>query len=73
MSDRCRVYEVDGQPVSVRGGQPLTEQDQLALAEVVRAARRLMAAEDPDARAAREERQRAAIARIRSRAGLEPP
>lgn len=45
--ETCRTYDVDGQPVSVRGGKPLDEQDQAALAELVRAARRHVAATDP--------------------------
>lgn len=38
--DSCRAYEVDGEPVSVRGAADLDETEQGYLAEVVRAARR---------------------------------
>lgn len=37
--EQCRGYEVDGQPVVVRGDRPLTADDQAALAEIVRAVR----------------------------------
>lgn len=39
--ETCRTYEVDGQPVVVRGQEPLNEQDQAALAELVTAAKTL--------------------------------
>lgn len=39
----CRTYEVDGQPVVVRGNRPLNDEDQAALAEIVRAAKRKLA------------------------------
>lgn len=35
----CRGYEVEGEPVVVRGGAPLDEQGQAGLAEVVHAAK----------------------------------
>lgn len=37
--ETCRQYEVDGEPVVVRGAGRLSEQGEAALAEVVRAAR----------------------------------
>lgn len=37
--ETCRQYEVDGEPVAVRGARPLDEQDQAALAVLVRAAK----------------------------------
>lgn len=47
--DTCRGYEVDGEPVRVHGGAPLSEEGEAALAEVVRAAKRFMAKEHPHA------------------------
>jgi hypothetical protein len=41
--ETCRTYRVDGEPVVVRGDRPLTEEDQGALAEIVRAAKKYMA------------------------------
>jgi hypothetical protein len=45
--ETCRIYEVDGEPVSVHGDKPLDEQDQAALAELVRAAKKHFADTDP--------------------------
>lgn len=39
--ETCRTYEVDGEPVVVRGKEPLNEQDQVVLAELVHAAKTL--------------------------------
>jgi hypothetical protein len=41
--ETCRAYQVDGEPVVVRGDRPLTEEDQGVLGEIVRAARKYMA------------------------------
>jgi hypothetical protein len=50
-TDTCRLVEVDGE--QVRGDGEMTEQDQVALAEVIEAARRRYAAQhDDDAREA---------------------
>lgn len=38
--DTCRAYGVDGEPVVLRGAGPLDDEDQAALAEIVRAAKR---------------------------------
>lgn len=45
--ETCRQYEVDGEPVVVRGGKPLDEQDQAALAELVHAAKEHVARVNP--------------------------
>jgi hypothetical protein len=58
--DRCRTYEVDGEPIRVRGGEPLTSEGEAALAEVVRAAKSLITPEMA-------ERQEAAMVRYRER------
>lgn len=63
---RCRVEVVDGDPVLVRGSKPMNDADREALAEVVRAAKELMASEPPEQRAAREERARAVRERFRA-------
>lgn len=47
--ETCRGYEVDGEPVRVHGGAPLSKEGQDALAEVVRAAKRVMAEDHPHA------------------------
>lgn len=47
--ETCRAYEVDGEPVRVHGGAPLTDEGQAALAEVVRAAKQHMAEKHPHA------------------------
>lgn len=60
--DTCHAYDVDGEPVNVRGSRPLTVEGQEALAEVVRAARALMDS-DPDLAV----RQAAALERFRDR------
>lgn len=47
MADRrptCRVVDVDGRPVRVRGRHPMTEAESAALTEVIRAARAYLAA-----------------------------
>lgn len=51
--ETCRGYEVDGEPVVVRGGESLNEQDQIALADLVRAAKALFD-QDPNAGVAQE-------------------
>ncbi len=38
-AERCRTYVVDGEPVTVRGAQPLDLEQLDALAEIARAAR----------------------------------
>lgn len=43
--DACRLVEVDGEQVLVRGAHEMTEQDRSALAEVIAAARRRYAAQ----------------------------
>lgn len=46
MSDACRIYEDDeGNPIRVRGEEPLNEDDQAALKEIVAAVRRRYAME----------------------------
>lgn len=35
--DTCRIVNVDGEPVRVRGSRPMTEQEQGYLADIVRA------------------------------------
>ena len=60
--DACRVYEVDGEPVNVRGSGPLSVDGEAALAEVVRAAKAMLDA-DPNLAA----RQSAALERFRGR------
>jgi hypothetical protein len=47
--DACRLVEVDGEPVRVRGSGDLTAEDHAALAEIIAAARRKHAAEHPEA------------------------
>lgn len=47
--ETCRAYEVDGEPVRVHGGAPLTEEGQAALGEVVRAAKKFIAEKHPNA------------------------
>lgn len=46
--DTCRVYDVDGEPVLVHGGEPLSEAGRAALGEVVRAAKAKLDAEHPN-------------------------
>lgn len=65
--DECRMYDVDGQPVVVRGGARLTERDQAALAELVRAVR--ARGIDPDMAARQDESRERNRARLR-RLGL---
>lgn len=45
--ETCRTYQVDGEPVVVRGDRPLDEQSQQALAELVRAAKEHSARVNP--------------------------
>lgn len=47
MSDDCRAYEVDGEPVRVHGGGPLDEAGQEALGAIVHAAKAKLADIDP--------------------------
>jgi antitoxin HigA-1 len=47
--ETCRSYAVDGEPVVVRGNQPLDEEGQAALAEVVRAAKKVFTEDHPHA------------------------
>lgn len=61
----CRVVEVDGSPVVVRGDRDLTEADRAALAELVRAVQAKMDAEPLDVQIARQQRQDEARARLR--------
>lgn len=61
----CRVVEVDGSPVVVRGDRDLTEADRAALAELVRAVQAKMDAEPVDVQLARQQRQDEARARLR--------
>lgn len=46
--DACRVYDIEGGPVVVRGAAPLSEEGQRAMAEVITAARAKFAAEHPE-------------------------
>jgi hypothetical protein len=74
MSDTCRGYEVDGQPVNVRGDRPLDEAGQAALVEIFRAVVASERAKYTDAEL--EEmgrRQQAAIERVRNRAKARRP
>lgn len=43
MNDTCRIVDVDGTTVRVRGGKPMTPADVDALAEIVRAVRAVRA------------------------------
>lgn len=45
---RCGIVEVDGEPVRVQGGAEMSAADRAAFAEVVRAAKRRLAAERSD-------------------------
>lgn len=51
--EMCRAYEVDGDPVVVRGDRPFDEQDQAAFAELVRAAKKVFG-HDPNVGIAQE-------------------
>jgi hypothetical protein len=44
--DQCRLVEVDGEIIRVHGGRAMTEYEQSLFAELVRAAKRRLAAED---------------------------
>ena len=46
--DTCRVYDVNGEPIRVHGGEPLTEAGRAALEEVIRAATAKVEAEHPN-------------------------
>lgn len=48
--DTCRPVEIDGETIRVRGSGEMSEESQAALAEVIRAAKRKMAAEPPPIR-----------------------
>lgn len=65
----CRIYEVDGEPIRVHAERPMNAADQEALAEVVRAAKRKMAADEaemtPEQRADRDAKQARSAALIR--------
>lgn len=64
--EACRVVDVDGVPVRVRGsGKPLIDRDREALAELVAAVRRRMDEEPPEVQLERAVRQQAALERIR--------
>lgn len=45
--DTCRAYDVDGETIRVRGGEPMDETGQAALGEIVRAATAKVEAEHP--------------------------
>lgn len=60
----CRVVEVDGSPVVVRGDRDLTEADRAALGELVRAVQAKMDAEPVAVQLARQQRQEEARARL---------
>lgn len=62
---QCRVVDVDGSPVVVRGDRPLTERDREALGELVRAVQAKMNAEPVEVQLARQQRQDEARARLR--------
>jgi len=44
--DTCRPVEVDGETIRVLGGEPMDAESQAAFADLVRAAKRRMVAED---------------------------
>lgn len=46
--DTCRVYDVNGEPIRVHGGEPLDETGQQHLAAIVRAATAKVEAENPN-------------------------
>jgi hypothetical protein len=60
--DVCRPVEIDDETVRVRGEQPVGEETQAALADVVRAARRRFEAERAAERAEIERQVRAKVA-----------
>jgi len=62
---QCRVVDVDGEPVVVRGDKPLTTEGQEALAVLVRAVRAQMEAEPLEVQLARQQRQEEGRARLR--------
>jgi post-segregation antitoxin (ccd killing protein) len=70
----CRVVDVDGSPVVVRGDRDLTETDRAALTELVRAVQAQIDAEPVEVQVARQQRQAEGRARLsRFRAKLEGP
>lgn len=46
--DQCRLVEVDGEIIRVHGGRAMTELERELFAEIVRAAKRRMEAEEGD-------------------------
>lgn len=46
MTEQCRTYDVDGEPVVVRGSADLTDEEREALADLVRAVRARFDAEE---------------------------
>ena len=68
--DTCRVVDVDGQPIRVRGAKPPSDRDRAAIADVVRATQRHAVAEaqrrGPGAEAIQIGRQLYAQHRIRA-------
>jgi hypothetical protein len=72
MSEERQVVRDDaGEVAAVYCGQPLDEEGRAAMLDLVAAARRRMAAEDPEGTLGA--RQAAATARIRSRVQVGPP
>lgn len=45
--DTCRLVDIDGETIRVRGSSELSEESRAALVEVIRAAKRRMEAEQP--------------------------
>lgn len=66
MVERQIIRDDDGEVAAAYCGQPLDEEGQAAMLDLVAAARRRMEADDPDGTLG--ERQAAAIERIRERA-----
>lgn len=64
MVDECRWYDVDGEPVRVHGGRPLSAEGRAALSDIVRAAQLRMERTDPHL-AVRQELVQAALAAAR--------
>lgn len=62
---QCRVVEIDGSPVVVRGDRDLTDRDREALAVLVRAVQAKMDAEPVEVQLARQQRQQEARERLR--------
>ncbi len=60
----CRVVDIDGTPIRLAGNtRDLTDQDRAALTDLVHAVEAMVAAEPPEVRAEREQRQTAGLAR----------